>query len=74
MNKRNFKIWKKGVEDAMRIVGEHIRCPMVEDKVRTEIEIQATVAEQTDTKKLTIAEELYRLLLHPVARKKHKNK
>ncbi len=61
MNKKNFKIWKRGVEDAMRIVGEHIRCPLVEDKVRTEIEIQATVAEQQERKDGTVAEQIEKI-------------
>ena len=57
MNKRDFKIWKEGVEIAMFIVGQHIRCPMVEDKVRAEVEHQARKAAQEEISQRNIAEE-----------------
>ena len=57
MNKAKYILWKKGVEDAMRIVGEHIRCPMVEEKVRNEIEIQRILAERQEKEDLNISAE-----------------
>ena len=74
MNKRDFKIWKEGVEIAMFIVGQHIRCPMVEDKVREEIERQARIAEETEKKDLAIAEEFDKLFSNPELKPDKRNK
>ena len=60
MNKRDFKIWKEGVEIAMFIVGQHIRCPMVEDKVRAEIEHQALKSAAEEVQSRNIKEEFER--------------
>ncbi len=57
MNKSAYILWKKGVEDAMRIVGEHIRCPMVEEKVKAEIEIQRILMERQDREESAIEAE-----------------
>jgi len=50
MNKRDFTIWKEGMETAMAIMHINITCKQVEDNVAKEIERQAAIAEETDRK------------------------